>query len=187
VAILVLLGPRVHAETGARETVQRLYDALAEVVKDAEALGFEGRFQRLAPVLIEVYDFPAMTRFATGPAWAEASEEQRLDVVAAFRDMSIATYARRFDGGGARFDVMDERELGVDDILVRTTLTPGDGSEAIELDYRVRAADGVWRIIDVYLTGTVSELATRRAEFAPIIRDQGLDGLIKALREKASP
>jgi len=169
-----------------RDVVERLYQELGEVVREAVALGYEGRFERLAPVLSEIYDFPTMTRLAAGSAWTEASEEQRQALIAAFRAMSIATYARRFDGGGVRFEVLDDRELGPGDVVVRTRLVPGDG-EFVELDYRLRESEDDWRIVDVYLTGTISELATRRSEFAAIARDQGIDGLIRALEAKAAP
>jgi phospholipid transport system substrate-binding protein len=41
-----------------------------------------------------------------------------------------------------------------------------------------------WRIVDVYLDGTISELARRRDEFTSIIKNQGLDGLIALLKKK---
>jgi phospholipid transport system substrate-binding protein len=42
----------------------------------------------------------------------------------------------------------------------------------------------MFRIADVYLDGTLSELATRRPEFSSIIRAQAIDGLVAALNKK---
>jgi phospholipid transport system substrate-binding protein len=50
----------------------------------------------------------------------------------------------------------------------------------------MRQNGGVWRIADVYLDGTISELATRRSEFAAILRSRGIDGLIEKLNTKAN-
>ncbi|MEX2648676.1 MAG: ABC transporter substrate-binding protein [Alphaproteobacteria bacterium] len=186
VGLALIAGVAHAAPPGPRDVVERLYQTLGEVVREADTLGYEGRFQRLAPVLAEVYDFPMMTRLAAGPAWGEASEEQRLELITAFRAMSIATYARRFDGGAVRYEVLDDREFGPGDVVVRTRLVPSDG-ESVALDYRLRESEVGWRIVDVYLTGTISELATRRSEFAAIARDQGIDGLIRALEAKAAP
>ena len=49
----------------------------------------------------------------------------------------------------------------------------------------MRQNGGVWQIADVYLDGTISELATRRSEFAAILRTQGINGLIETLNAKA--
>ncbi|MBM3584685.1 MAG: hypothetical protein FJX36_09755 [Alphaproteobacteria bacterium] len=69
-------------------------------------------------------------------------------------------------------------------VVIETWLHPGEGQEPVALDYRLRQGEDGWRVIDVYLTGTISELATRRAEFATVFRDQGLEGLIAVLEAK---
>ena len=56
--------------------------------------------------------------------------------------------------------------------------------ELIYLSYLLRQNDGVWQTADVYLNGTISELATRRSEFSSIIRAQGIDGLVATLNKK---
>lgn len=56
--------------------------------------------------------------------------------------------------------------------------------ELIHLSYLMRQNDGVWQIADVYLNGTISELATRRSEFSSIIRARGIDGLVAVLKNK---
>ena len=54
----------------------------------------------------------------------------------------------------------------------------------VEFDYLLRATPAGWKIVDVYLAGTISELARRRAEFSSIIQSQGVDGLIALLKTK---
>jgi phospholipid transport system substrate-binding protein len=56
--------------------------------------------------------------------------------------------------------------------------------ENVKLDYRLRAADGGWKIVDVYLNGTVSELALRRSEYSSLIKRKGLEALLAALDER---
>ena len=58
--------------------------------------------------------------------------------------------------------------------------------ELIYLSYLLRQNDGVWQTADVYLNGTISELATRRSEFSSIIRAQGFDGLVATLNKKTA-
>jgi hypothetical protein len=40
-------------------------------------------------------------------------------------------------------------------------------------------------ISDIYLDGAISEVAIRRSEFAAILKNEGIDGLIVALNRKA--
>jgi phospholipid transport system substrate-binding protein len=54
----------------------------------------------------------------------------------------------------------------------------------IELNYLLRQTPQGWKIVDVYLDGSISELARRRAEFASIMRSHGVDGLIALLKKK---
>ncbi|HEX6840514.1 MAG TPA: ABC transporter substrate-binding protein, partial [Stellaceae bacterium] len=68
--------------------------------------------------------------------------------------------------------------------LVETRIVKPDG-EPVSINYLMRHDGDGWRIGDVYLTGTISELATRRAEFSSVLRSQGVDGLIQALNRKA--
>ena len=52
------------------------------------------------------------------------------------------------------------------------------------LDYRMRSVDGRWKIIDIYMNGTVSELALRRSEYSSLIKREGFKALLAALDER---
>jgi phospholipid transport system substrate-binding protein len=54
----------------------------------------------------------------------------------------------------------------------------------VQLDYRLRSGPDGWRIIDVFMNGTVSELALRRSEYSAVLDRDGFDGLIAALDGK---
>jgi phospholipid transport system substrate-binding protein len=56
----------------------------------------------------------------------------------------------------------------------------------VELDYLLREANGAWQIVDVYLSGTVSELATRRSEFSSVMRSGGPEALVDLLQKKVA-
>ena len=56
--------------------------------------------------------------------------------------------------------------------------------DPVSLNYRMRENAGSWQIADVYLDGTISQLATQRSEFHSIVQHEGVDGLIKALDHK---
>ena len=66
---------------------------------------------------------------------------------------------------------------------MRTKLLQSNG-EPITLNYLMRDSGGSWKVVDVYLTGTISELATRRSEFAALLKSGGPNTLIESLRQK---
>jgi phospholipid transport system substrate-binding protein len=169
--------------TEAVAVVERLHAVLIEVMKEAEPLGYQGRYDRLSPVLQELFDLPFMAEKSVGRHWKTISQEDKATLVQTFTRYSIANYAGRFHGySGQRFETLGEEPSARGTRLVRTRLVdPND--EDVKLDYRLRAADGDWKIVDVYLNGTVSELALRRSEYSSLIKREGLEALLAALDE----
>lgn len=160
------------------------YDALLDVMKRAKALGIRGRYDTLAPVIDATFDLPAMTRIAVGPRWTSIPREQQAALVDAFSRMTIATYASRFDGySGERFEVEPAVESRGTGSIVHTRIVQSKG-EPVTLNYLMRKSGGKWKAVDVYLTGTISEIATRRSEFNGILDAGGPQALIGSLREQ---
>jgi phospholipid transport system substrate-binding protein len=50
--------------------------------------------------------------------------------------------------------------------------------------YLMHQNQGAWQISDVYLDGTISQVAVQRSEFNSILRLEGVDGLVMALSRK---
>jgi phospholipid transport system substrate-binding protein len=166
------------------QVVEKLHGALLEVMKDADDLGYQGRYGRLAPVLKETYDTAFMAEKSVGRHWKQASAEDQAKLVETFSRFMIANYAGRFDGySGERFEVVGEEPSAQETVLVRTRLVQPEG-EVVQLNYRLRSANGSWKIIDVYLNGTVSELALRRSEYASLIKREGWNAVIAALDQR---
>ncbi len=172
------------AQQAAGERVGELNSTLLEVMRDAEALGFEGRYERLAPVLERLFAFPAMARVAAGGHWRGLSAEDRGRLVDSFARFSIATFASRFDGySGERFEVSGERPAARGAVLVENAIIQSSG-ERVGIDYLLRPVDGEWRIFDIYLDSRYSELATRRSEYVSILDGEGFEGLMRTLEDK---
>jgi phospholipid transport system substrate-binding protein len=167
-------------------TVSSFYDTLLGVMKKGPALGFRGRVDQLAPAIRLSFNFPLMTRLMVGLQWANLTPEQQQRLVAAFSDFSIAIYASRFDDySGEHFEVDPNPTPTVGGVVVHSKLVKSDG-EPVELDYLMHEANNVWQIVDVYLSGTVSELATRRSEFSSVMRNGGAEALVDLLQKKAA-
>jgi phospholipid transport system substrate-binding protein len=165
--------------------VRAFYDALLDVMKRAKALGVRGRYDALAPVIRKSFDLPAMTRIAVGPRWTSIPADQQTALVDAFSRMTIATYANRFDGySGERFEVEPNVDARGSGSVVHTRIVQPKG-EPVTINYLMRKSGSDWKIVDVYLTGTISELATRRSEFGSILDTGGPKALIGSLTQQA--
>ena len=172
-------------EDPATSRIRGFYDSLLAVMKQADRLGIEGRYKKLAPVIGATFDLAAMTRIAVGPEWNTISPQLQSELVESFSRMIIATYANRFDGySGERFEVEPRSEARSSGRIVHTKLLPSTG-EPITLNYLMRGSGDSWKIVDVYLTGTISELATRRSEFSVILKAGGPAALVDSLRQQA--
>lgn len=170
--------------SGGADTVRTLYATLMNSMRSGPALGPRGRYAQIEPVVTRVFDVPDMTRLAVGPQWASLTPQQQQQVSQAFGRYIAAIYAERFDTyAGEKLEVVGEQPSAAGTII--TSRIVKSNGEPVQINYLVRQNGGQWQIADVYLNGTISELATRRSEFATILRSQGINGLIGSLNAKA--
>ncbi len=164
--------------------IDGLHAALLDVMKNALALGYAGREEKLRDVVPGYFDIDFMARKSLGSHWRKADPDARQRYLDAFTRFMVANYAGRFDGfSGQSFETTGQEPARRDTVVVKTILRdPSD--EDVELNYRMRQVDGVWKVIDVYLDGTVSELALRRSEFVSIVKREDIEALIVALDAK---
>ncbi|MGC2413742.1 MAG: ABC transporter substrate-binding protein [Stellaceae bacterium] len=167
--------------------IERFYATLLAVMKEAKHLSFDQRYNRLAPTIEETFDLGLMARISVGPGWAGLAPDQQQRLSAAFARYSISTYANRFDDyGGERFEVDPNPVANPNGKLVTSSLVKSNG-EKVVLNYLVHQDKaGSWKVIDVYLSGTVSELATRRAEFVTVLQRDGAEGLVQMIERRTA-
>jgi phospholipid transport system substrate-binding protein len=182
---LSMLSYQAHAAPASGgDTVQRLYDALLSTMKNGRTLGQSGRFTELAPVIRRSFDIASMARLSVGSFWTGLTEAQRQQVSDSFGRYISAIYADRFDSyDGQKLEVTGEQPAP-SGVMVRSQIIKANG-EPVKVDYMMRRSGDSWLISDIYLDGAISEVATRRSEFAAILRNGGIDGLIAALNRKA--
>jgi phospholipid transport system substrate-binding protein len=185
-ALAVLPQPISAAPASGSDTVQGLYDTLLSTMKNGRTLGQSGRFVQLEPVVRRTFDIASMARLSVGPSsWATMSETQRQQITESYGRYISAIYAERFDSyAGQKLQVTDEQPAAAG-VMVRSQIVKANG-EPVKVDYLMRKNGDAWLISDIYLDGAISEVATRRSEFAAILRNEGIDGLIAALNRKAN-
>ncbi len=139
------------------------------------------REKRLQGLLDTHFDLERIARFAVGRYWRAATPEQQSDYIKAFSDYIMARYARRIGGySGETLELVSERPTETGDVLVETRILRPAGPP-IAAEWRVRTDGGRPLIIDIVIEGMSMALA-KRAAFAALIRQNGIDGLILVLQ-----
>jgi phospholipid transport system substrate-binding protein len=176
--------PVLAAPANGGETVQGLYDALLNTMKNGRILGQSGRFTQLQPVIRRSFDIASMARLSVGPSWTSLTEAQRQQMTESYGRYISAIYADRFDSyAGQKLELTGEQPAP-SGVMVKSQIIKANG-EPVKVDYLMRRNGDSWLISDIYLDSAISEVATRRSEFAAIMKKEGIDGLITALNRKA--
>jgi len=180
---LSLAFPASVLAAGPEDSVNAFHETLISTMKDGRTLSESGRYARIEPVVHRLFDLPLMSRLAIGASWSTLSPAQQQVAIAAFGAYIAPTYADRFDSfSGQRMEVVAQQPSS-SGMIVRTRIIKSNG-EPVSVDYAMRQNDGAWQISDVYLDGTISQLATQRSEFGAILRREGFEGLIATLQRK---
>jgi phospholipid transport system substrate-binding protein len=176
--------PAAAAVAGPSDLIRQFYGQLLDTMQRAATLGAKGRYQRLEPIVFGTFDVPFMAKLSIGPSWAGLTPEQKQRAAKAYGRYLAAVYASRFDSyAGERLEVLGEQKIRRG-TLVKSRIIKSDG-EPVAIDYMVHDNAVGYQVRDVYVTGSISELATRRSDFAAILRNNGIDGLIAMLNKKA--
>jgi phospholipid transport system substrate-binding protein len=174
-----------EAESGAPAAmIETFHAGLLEIMKEAKVLGFQGRIDRLAPLMGETFDLDFMASKTVGRHWKKLSDEEKARWAETFARFTTANYAGRFTGyTGEEFVTLgiEDAARGTRNVLTKIVVPDG---EDVQLNYRVIERDGTWKIIDVYLNGTVSELALRRSEYSSALKREGFDSLMASIEDK---
>lgn len=183
--LIAAVAPRIAwAASSPEDTVRSFYEALQSTMKDGAKLGVRGRYEQLGPAIQQHLDIAYMTHLAVGAAWTKLTEEQRKQASDAFARYITATYADNFASySGEKFVVSGQQKTAYGTI-VQSQIVKSSG-EPVSMNYLMRQNNGDWQIADIYLTGTISQLAALRSQFSSVLGRDGFAGLITLLNSKA--
>ena len=164
-------------------------DVLAAVKSDKQlAAGDKQKALKLAEEKVLPHiDFQEATRLAVGKSWNQATPEQKKKLVDEFRRMLVRTYSsaiQAYEGQTMKVQPLrmkpDDTDVTVHNQYIRA------GGKPVQLDYQMRKTPDGWKIYDIIVEG-VSLVLTYRSEFDAVVKQQGIDGLIKRLADKNTP
>jgi phospholipid transport system substrate-binding protein len=177
-------------DLGPEQLVQKITNEVLESIKGDKQLaaGDKQKAVKLAEEKVLPYiDFEEATRLAVGRAWAKATPEQKKRIVTEFRNMLVRTYSNAIGGyEGQTLKVLPSRgKQDPQDTTVRTQFVRA-GAPPLPIDFQMHKAGDTWKVYDIAVEG-VSLVLTYRSEFDAVVKQDGIDGLIKRLAQKNEP
>jgi phospholipid transport system substrate-binding protein len=183
----------VGASVGAQEMtppdvlVKNVTSEVVEIIAKDKEIRSGNRAKLIAVIDAKVlphFNFTSMTQLAMGQNWKSATPEQRKQLVDAFRTLLVRTYASALAAySEQKFDYRPLRAKPTDtDVTVQVRVIQ-PGAQPVPLDYSMEKTPTGWKVYDV-IVGGVSLVANYRSEFSAVVRNSGIDALIKDLQTK---
>jgi phospholipid transport system substrate-binding protein len=164
------------------ESVARVIAILNEPDLDSAA-----RRAQIEQIAFDVFDFTTMSKLVLARSWKKFDPEQRTEFIGEFKIHLSRNYGSRLD----RYQQTDVKVMGTrleprNDVSVLTEVVGGQ-FDGVEMNYRLRARDDQWGVIDVVIEG-VSLVANFRSQFKHVLSRGGPDDLLEQMNKKnASP
>ena len=189
-ATLAFATVAVAQELAPDQLVQKITDdVLAAIKSDKDlAAGDKQKALKVAEEKVLPYiDFEQATRLAVGRAWNQATPEQKKRLVTEFRNMLVRTYSNAIQAyQGQTLKVLPSRgKQDPEDTTVRTQFVRA-GGQPLPIEFHMRQTEKSWKVYDIVVEG-VSLVMTYRSEFDAVVKQEGIDGLIKRLAQKNTP
>ena len=128
-------------------------------------------------------DMNLISKFVLSKYWKLATDDQKKEYLAAFKQYFISSYANKLDQYSGEKVVIVSSNAAKKFVIVKSNIVR-DGTDTlkIELDWRLLTRDGQTKIIDLSIEG-ISLIIAQREEFQSFLanNDNSLDALINKL------
>lgn len=135
-------------------------------------------------IVLPGFDFEAMSQLAMGLSWRSATQAQRDEFVAQFRDLLVNTYAIALTHySNQRVKIFPiQMAPGARIVTAKTEISRPD-APAVPILYKLLNKNGDWKVFDVIVDG-VSLVTQYRSEFTQQMRNGGVEAVINYLKER---
>lgn len=168
------------------EPISALNAGLLQVMKEGKPVPFARRYAELLPIVRATFDLARMDQLAIGFYWDTLPAAQRQRLASLFEAYTVASYVSNFDSySGEAFVISPQTRAVGAERVVKTTIVHTDGDRD-RIDYVMALVGGQWKVEDVLLDGTISQLAVQRSEFFDLVAPGDASQLIGKLASKIS-
>ncbi len=184
---IILISVLIFSHTNSNETltskIELLQDVLMQISEDSNQES--NNLKKVKQVVEQVYNNKKMLKIIVGEKkWQELNDNEKEDLYETFLEYISLSYIKRFSKiDDPRFELIKFKKIGEKFNLVETNLIiPSE--EKIMIHYLFSKVDNDWKVFDVLLEGTISEIATKKSEFKKIIDENGVSSLASSIRKK---
>jgi phospholipid transport system substrate-binding protein len=159
------------------------------IAKDREmrADGREKLMQLIDAKILPHFNFVAMAMLATGQSWKSATPDQKERLAAEFKTLLVRTYASALAAySGQKLEFRPLRARPTDTDVTVNVRVLQSGTQPVAIDYSMERTVAGWKVYDIAVGG-VSLIANYRTEFSKVLREDGVEGLIRILQAKNRP
>jgi phospholipid transport system substrate-binding protein len=185
-ALLLCAGGAWRADAGEPlDVVKTAAESSIQILRDPRLKSEDkkqARIDRLREVLDPIFDFTEMAKRALGSHWRRRTPAEQEEFVKLFRDFLERIYSEKVNLYDGEKVVFGRETVENDFAEIESTVVNIKGEE-IHVVYRLRRADGKWKVYDA-LVENVSIINNYRSQFNRILSKSSFDELKKRLREK---
>ena len=162
----------------ATQTISKLHQGLKKISgRNA------GIYNTTKKLITETYDTEKMLKMIIGDSWKNLNNEIRKEIINVFEEYIAKNYIKRFSKiKSLQFSSLEEKKIGTYKTVKSNLILSND--EKVSISYLLSLKRQEWKIFDVLLAGSVSEIATKKSEFKSFIANGNINPLIDALKQK---
>ena len=162
------------------ETVNLLHDTLKKIVNST----FETK--KVERVISDTYNTERMLTLIVGEVWKNSENKDQEILKEVFEEYIAKNYILRFKSiKNLEFGKLESSQVGKNYRMVKTKLVINSKDE-VPLSYLLNQTNNRWKIFDVLIDGSISEIATKKSEFINFTNEGNLKPLLEALQKKNS-
>ena len=151
-----------------------------------EGMSKEDRREQFRVLMLKKFAFKVIAKWVLGRHWRTSTEKEKEEYLTLFEDLMVVTYADRFAKYSGEKLIIGKVEIrGKRDSLVHSTLSRSEGAQPVNIAWRVRKTDKIYKVVDVMVEGISMGIAQKK-EFSSVIRTNGgkVSGLLDELRKR---
>jgi len=183
-SLVLIIRPAYANTVDAKAYVTQIGDKTIAILAD-KSMPQATKEAKLTDLFTNVIDTDWIARFVLGRYWNTANPDQQKRYRAVYQKFLINSYVPNFRSyTSEKFTVTAVSQTSPQEYTVQTQIIHPD-KPATRVDYRLIQVGNVYKVRDIIAEG-VSLINTQRSDFGSVAENSGIEGLIKALQDKAA-
>lgn len=160
------------------ETIDLLHNTLNKIVRS------DIDNKKVQSVIGNTYNIERMLALIIGEVWKKSISKDQMALKMVFEEYIAKNYILRFKNiKSLEFGKLEINQAGKKYRMAKTKLII-NSKDIVPLNYLLDQTNNGWKIFDVLIDGSISEIATKKSEFKSFTNQDDLKPLLEALQKK---